>query len=404
MSKNRIIYQTEALFAGKSPATGPQWDSTAKATNINELFRVQSANYGYTVNRRDVNQFGELAAIDRIILESPTVNLDFTYLNASFINEYYLGFYINSGQGDRSCITNILAKTEDERNYWIRTVPEGQDVVANIASGASNQVIGIGNGFISNFTTEGAVGDFPKTTVTVEGLNILFSAGATWPPTGLLDPLFVNKGTGVAVVENPAVNPTDGSKIGGWAAIPSGFTNAYGVATGLYAVSALRPGDITLSFNDKSFSFDTPLQEGGVSFTDAKIQSYSLSFSLSRDPLQKLGSKFAFAREITFPVVVTLRVDANVGDITSGNLADMISNDQTYNCKVKIKAPYALANGYIPDAMIYTLKNAKLESQSYTSSIGPNKAVSLTWTSQIGGPNQTDKGLFFSGFSGTTNR
>jgi hypothetical protein len=373
-----------------------------KSTNINELFRVQSANYGYTVNRRDVNQFGELAAIDRIILESPTVNLDFTYLNNTFANEQTLGFYVNSGQGELSCISNILAKTEDERNYWIRTVTEGQDVTNNVISGQSNQVIGIGNGFISNFTTEGAVGDFAKTSVTVEGLNILFSQGATNSPTGILDPLFVNRGTGATIVENPAVNASDGSKVGGWAAIPSGLTNPFGVATGLFATSALRPGDITLDFNYASIP-EVELQEGGTKFNDCKIQSYSLSFSLSRDPLQKLGSKFAFAREITFPVTITLRVDANVGDIFSGNLVDTISNDNSYNCRIKLKAPFTV-NGVQPVAMMYTLKNAKLESQSFTSSIGPNKSVSLTWSSQIGGPAQTDKGLFFSGYSGTTNR
>jgi hypothetical protein len=400
MPKNRIIYQTEALYAGPSPATGSQYDTVNKKYNINQLHRVQSANYGYTVARRDVNQFGELAAIDRIILETPTVNVDFTYLNNSFLNESFLGFYVNSGQGDTSCIANILNKTQDERNYYVKTVPEGVDAIKNTDfAGANVSFINVGNGFISNFTAEAAVGDFPRTTVTIEGLNISFEKGLG-TPSGIIDPTF--SPSGGAVCFNPAVNPVDGSKITGWAALPSGLSNPFGVATGVYAVSVLRPGDITFEFLDAGTS--TNLNEGGPTISDAKIQSYSLSFSLSRDPLQKLGSKFAFAREIVFPVQISMRVDANVGDLTTGNLSDMISNDKTYDCRIRIKSPIKHPLGHYPDQMVYTLKNAKLESQNYTSSIGPNKTVSLTYTSQIGGPLQTDKGLFFSGINGTTNR
>ena len=36
-----------------------------------------------STNRTDVNQFGELAAIDRVVLDTPTVSLDFSYLSAS---------------------------------------------------------------------------------------------------------------------------------------------------------------------------------------------------------------------------------------------------------------------------------------------------------------------------------
>lgn len=402
MAKNRVIYQTEALYAGNAPATGVQFDSNNKTSNIKPLVRVQSINYGYSLNRRDVNQFGELAAIDRILLESPTVNLDFSYLNSTFYNEKVLGFYVNSGHGYSSAISNIINKTEDDRNYFIKTVSEGVDAHGFGGSGTNAQFISIGNGFISNFSTEASVGDFPRTTVSVEGLNMLFQTAKDNTTSNAGFFASGNMNFSGVIIDNPAVNPVDGSRMTGYALVPMSRSNAQGYTTytgsgnldfypGIYSVSALRPGDVTLDF--WTAGTQTSLNEAGPTISDAKIQSYNLNFALSRDPLEKLGSKYAFAREIRFPVSVNLSVEANVGDLTTGNLVDMVSTDASYDVRIGIKHPQS-GNVRI---MEYTLRNAKLDSQSYTSSIGPNKAVTLNFSSQIGGPLQTTKGLFFSG-------
>jgi hypothetical protein len=47
--------------------------------------------------------------------------------------------------------------------------------------------------------------------------------------------------------------------------------------------------------------------------------------------------------------------------------------------------------------MIYRLEGAKLDSQEFSSSIGANKAVTLSFSTQINGPSVTDRGLFMSG-------
>src|SRR3954462_10177509 len=228
MAKNRVIYQTEALYAGPSPATGAQYDATNERFKVKQINRVQSVNYGYTVARRDVNQYAELAAIDRIVVESPTVNLDFTYLNSSFLNESFLGFYVNSGQGQLSCITNILNKTEDERNYYIKTSPEGVDSVGDTNTGvttAAEFVIGIGNGFISNFTAEASVGDFPRTTIQVEALNCGFGKNMGTLQTVLSDVTWAN--ISGFTCYNPALYAVDGANIGS--------TTSVNLAAGMYA-------------------------------------------------------------------------------------------------------------------------------------------------------------------------
>ena len=400
MPRNRVIYQCQTLYAGPSPATGTQYSisglNQAYAIKTAQLHRVQSINHGYNIARRDVNQFGELAAIDRIILDPPTINLDFSYLSSSFINEVNLGFYVNSGQGDRSCITYILDKTADERNYFIETSREGVDNVGDTTNSSAVSFVGIGNGFIANYTHQGAVGDFPRTNVTVEALNNSYET-SLGSPSGVIYTGFRPNfdATGGNVINNPAVNPSDGSRVTGYVAIPTAYTNPFtGIQVGPYALSTLRPGDITFSLLDHSDGVSA-LNEAGPTISDAKIQSYSLTVALAREALAKLGSKYAFAREIRFPVQVTFRIEANIGDITTGNLVDVITADKSYDVSVLLKHPVTQIT-----QMKYTLKNAKLESQEYTSSIGPNKAVTLNFAAQIGGPNQLSVGLFFSGVSG----
>lgn len=418
MAKNRVIYQTELVYVGPSPATGLHSTLTvgqAIATSIKQLDRVQSANYGYTLARQDVNQFGELAAIDRISLDSPTVNFDVSWLQKDFGNEDTLGFTIGSAQWNAltSSVTNFLNKTEDEKNYFIKTVAEGSDAIGLAAT--ASEYINIGNGFISNYTAEASVGGFPTATLTVEGLNFVYatSAGAISTIGGTLQENFDdNGGIDGEVVANPAVNPIDGQKITdtylgvlgssittghSTGIIPIGLSNAAGVG-GLSTVSVLRPGDITFSFvangSDPAGSDVTDL---GVDFGELKIQSYNLSFALTREPLQKLGSKYAFSREVTYPVQVSMTIDANMGEIGDKNLADIITEDNNYDCYVKIKNPTGILGDTTAYQMVYALKNAKLDSQNITSSIGANKSVSLNFVGQIGGPGQTDRGLFMSG-------
>jgi hypothetical protein len=406
---NRIIYQVEALYVGPTPCTGRQYvlvPPTGLVPSIVQLHRIQTANYGYSTTKRDVNQFGELAAIDRVSIDPPTVNLDFSYLNANFNNESGLGFYVNqttSNANNLSAIRYILDKTQDSKNFWIQTVPEGYDANGYQNPGATwaPWYIGIGNGYISNFTTEGAVGDFPRTTVTVEGQNVLITTGIdilrhSGIPT-MAGPQWFGQ-TGY-FVPNPSVNPVDGTPINtpfAEALIPKGQSTTTGTNNlGGLNISVLRPGDITLSFyNAGAFGASTPTvqEEFLTKIADAKLNSYSLSFALSREPLNKLGTKFAFSKEITFPIVVSMRVDGAVGDYVTGNLADIISLNKNYDCVLSIKNPTGTMT-----QMMYILKNATLDNQTFSSSIGPSKTVSMTFNAQVGGPAQTTKGFFMSG-------
>ena len=94
MARNRVIYQSEALFVNHQYSGHQTIDITAghtvgataatapgiTADAFHQIARVQNANYSFSINRTDINQFGNLARIDTAVIEAPTVSLDFSYL------------------------------------------------------------------------------------------------------------------------------------------------------------------------------------------------------------------------------------------------------------------------------------------------------------------------------------
>ena len=384
MPRNRVIYQSEALFN-----TSDSVDVTASTQQqagalINQFSRVQSCNYNFNIARKDVNQFGNLAAIDRIIVEQPTVGLDFSYLLSDMNNEKNLGFSVIQGQAAtagitsanavQSCLSGILTSGfVNTKNYYVRTVTEGNDASAFAGDSAptatQGNTIGLGNGFLTNYSVNAAVGDFPTVSSTLECLNMNFTAGNTGNAPGVT---------------------SAGAIAGGVFGLPQAATNPNGENT-LGRISALRHGDITLTL-----SKTTGTAYGGTDITTAAaIQNFSITMGLNRTPLQKLGSKYAFSREIDFPVTISFSVNALVQDLTTGNLVDVINNDATYDAVVVLAAP-ASANTTLAtnEGVGYVLKRLSLDSQEISSSIGANKSVTLNFSTQVGSPQQTDRGLF----------
>ena len=423
MARTRVIYQSEAVYCSQNVA----FDAEQRGAGaIKQLSRVQSANYSFSVARQDVNQFGNLAAIDQIITESPTVSFDTSYYLANFSNEARLGFSVTaSGDGVTptfaACIENIIdSSTNDyQKDYYMLTTKEGKDANDNTTTGDfsyGSSIIGIGNAFLSSYSSEGAVGGLPTVSVSVEGQNMNF-VNLPYAPTGgnvtgagqVLDG---SRNTLRISGENPAVNATDGEKIALPIELPVPKTNVN--ATVGNEITTLRPGDITLTLAKQTATnntattlwkstsagnnMDSP-DYAGTSIDDSHIQSYNISFDLSRSPIQKLGNRFAFARSIDFPVNVSLSVDAVLSDLTTGSLADIINCDHKFDAKISLKEPEC-APGAVKNVVCnYILKGLKLDSQSFSSDIGSNKTVTLDFSSQVGGPDQFDHGIFMSGFN-----
>ena len=412
MPRNRIIYQSEALFVGPSPAISGFFALSSGANDgpgsgrdrilptgnpdpqnlVSQLHRIQTANYAFNISRTDINQFGELAAIDRVILDSPTVSLDFSYILASLENESRLGFVTD---GSSTCIKNLINKSSDEKNYFIETVGEGRDAYQDTTYGDTS-VIGIGNGFITSYTSECSVGNLPTVSINVEALNMSFNAGISG--------------------QSPAISPQSGTRLGYNYILPKTTGSA---GSGDLSASALRPGDMVFHFRKvdaegsssdellvgEDNSYDAPGAKlgNGVNDAFAKIQSYNISLDMGRESIQKLGSRFAFTREITFPITATCTIEALVADLTTGSLSDIINCDDSYDITINLLRPtncyVASGNAYKDIFVQYRLKNVKVNSQAFSSDIGSNKSVTMEFATQIGGPNQVRQGLFMSGLT-----
>ena len=362
-SRNRVIYQSESLFVSDNVGS-------LSESEHEELIRVQSANYGFTINRTDVNQFGNLARIDSLVLEPPTVNFDFSYYLSNGKNESSLGF---STDPTSQFVSGFL-EASSGKNFYIVTSDEGQDSTT-FENGDSYGVIGIGNAFLSDYTVDLSVGSLPTTSVTFEASNINSQ-------NGLINSLQL---TG----DLPSVNPEDGTIVGGVA------TLSVPQNTGQDGPTALRPGDVVLSFpgfdggSAESGALSTIVGAGGF-----HVQSASLSIPLSRSPISKLGSKFPYARVVDFPVNATMSVNAVLNTLEAGNLAKNIAGcGGDSNKEVAI----TLNSCEGDPVMNWTLKGATLDSESWSSSIGSNKSVDLTFGVQIGGIDDIDQGIIFSG-------
>ena len=407
MARNRVIYQSQALYIAPN-STGIQTsgygiaEATTKTADyttgelssgislLYKLDRVQNCNFNFTINRQDINELGQLARIDSIVNDTPTVGLDFSYYVTDGLNERLMGFNFSGRSltadsacvSDSSAISGLMVDTQGN-NFYILTVDEGEDVVgANLAS-ASNSIIGVGNGFITEYSLDASVGSIPTASVTVEGFNIKSDVNKTQ----LLD-----NGSTVLTGRSPAIDysQTPATRLTGFnrGYIISGANNTTGVST----VSALRPGDIVLSLpvNDGF----TELDEAG---NKAHIQSFAFTIPLTRTVLQRLGNVFGFARVLEVPLNMDITINAIVNELQEADIFDQLcgaASKKTFNVTLNQCADIG---GTVTPKIVYQIKGAILTSENFSTDIGGNQTVDLTYSVQIGGANDTSNGIFFSG-------
>ena len=430
MARNRVIYQSQALFIAPS-STGVQASGVdtagtgltsspftpgstgALASGISllkKMDRIQNCNFNFTINRQDINEFGKLARIDSIVMEAPTVGLDFSYYVTDGYNERLMGFNITGFKSDGTTFidTNIVNGAQaisgllsdlQGNNYYILTVDEGEDVVGGTLT-PNSTIVGIGNGFIIEYSFEASVGAIPTASVTVEAFNIKSDSAetVTTVTTGLAPATSVVGADITSITGNsPAINlfatpatkftsigsayKLDYSRAFSGAIGNNAGVNFTGFTTGASSVSALRPGDIVLALGSSV---------GLTNLTDAHIQSFSFTLPLSRTILQRLGNTFGFARVVDVPINMDVTISAIVSELKDQNLFDALTSG-TQNLSITLK------NSASANKIVYEIRGALLSSETYSENLGDNQTVDLTYSVQIGGANDTTAGLFMSG-------
>lgn len=360
-----------------TPFEKGSWGST-----LSQLQRIQSIDYDFVMNRQDVNEFGELGRTHSIVLESPQVNLSFSYYLTDGKNERLLGF---NTDGETQSLSEIIGDVHNEfgHNFFILTVPEGRD--AFIGDGSPDiqdhhkTVLSLGNGYISNYSINASIGSLPTCSVSVEGLNLQSDIGTSFKSI-------------------PALHPDNGKLITDRQfSLPSTEKGS--------SIIALRPGDIIFSLNDSTlFSTETPSNQ--IEYFGAKsiihVQSFNLSVPISRTDFNLIGNTYPHSKELDFPITCNLNVSVLASDLKVGNLVDLLCGKE-YDINIKMNYSECI-NRELRDTrnvISIDLKKSVLESESFSSSIGDNKLVNLTFNVRIGGPKQNDLGFFLKGIENT---
>ena len=435
---SRIIYNVEGLFVGPSGhnflsyiggSPHSDYSDPLKTHNlIQQVDRVQSLSYDITVPHTQINQLNTRSVIDRPIINSPEVKLGFNYLVADVSNESKMGLYVNypqfeepfsgapffenntghtllSGFVDEEEHLDVYYQTgsydpffpartyRDRKNFYLAVRSDKEDLytgekIEDLTSrdpqqpsdpnAAGYNVISFGRCYMTSYSTEAQIGDFPRAEVSYVAENIMFETSGS----GFLSPM---------------INPKSGNQF-------EDMTCVIPKRIERNPISVVRPGDI--DFTVDSFS------GLGVDFSNLHLESYVISFDIPRETESNLGYKFPISRKVNFTAPVTIDIAGVVEKMSSGSLIDLVNLNQNYNFTVTLSMPQTCAT---PDTsepihagkkpfetrdqslIKYSFNKAKLNAFNYDTTIGENKQFTASFITEID-PDDLSKGLFISGF------
>ena len=242
------MYMDGTVCDGVSPVGGLRRNlplSSPSGNSVEELFRIQSLDYGLSLDRTNINQFGEMSRIGSTILQNPVVNLSFNYFLADAKNEMLMGLAID---GQHNAFYQSLGdlypgRTTESKNYHILVGPSSDDVNRTdlVDNAQSKSVISIGNGFITQYQVSASVGEIPNASFTIEGGNI-------------------KSDTGVENILHPGLSDCNGGRNCKWCfSLPNPSGNFVYYKLGedccehpVTGVAALHPGDICMNMSNHS--------------------------------------------------------------------------------------------------------------------------------------------------------
>ena len=385
-SRTRIISQSKAVYVSPTGTIGGLTATQVASTGFmpQQLHRVDTLSFDVDIagGRQDIREFGQLARIGTITLGDLNPSFSLGYYLGNGENEGNLGFNglgksATDGSLQDQFISGILAEdpAKREKNLFVLTVKEGEDAFASTTSfidnptgrfttaeRAGHDVVSLGNCSFESYTVNFAVGEIPRVDIDGTAENITFDTTSS----GLY---------------NPSLNKAGGRADTGQFMIGT-------PSTGNMDVLVLRPEDVTLAFSTEEFSF------GGTDLGDMHVQSASIEVPLSRTPIEALGSAKAVAKPLDFPINVTMSVSALLKNFSAGQIDKILTGNagnESTNITLTVKGDDGLTKHQ------YTMQKAVMDSQGFSQGLDDNETIDLTFSTQIGGVNQTDQGLFYSG-------
>jgi hypothetical protein len=360
-TRTRVISQSKAVFVG------PTGYPVATGYIPDQLHRIDTFSFDIDIAgaRQDIREFGQLARIDSLTMSDLNPSISF-------------GYYFTDGENEAGqFISGIITEDPNKKvkNLYVLTAKEGIDAFNSgelIKSGVitSCDAVNFGNVVINNYSASFAVGDIPRVDIEAEASNIDFVANTY---SGFINPAIDDEANRLAGT---------GSLAG---VLHDGTIKAPNTGGGL---TVLRPEDITITFSSPSFDM------GGTNFSDMHVQSASIDVPLSRGNIEALGKARAVAKPLEFPIDVTMSFSSLLKNIDAGAL-NLVLTGTAGDQKTNITLSITDRNGN--HASKFILQGAQLDSQAFSQGLDDNETVDLTFSAQIGGPNTTSQGLFYTG-------
>lgn len=412
MRKSKIFYNHQGISIGPAPNTGEHFinsdgemvDDDVISTGVYNLVMpinmAQSFSYSYDENREAILQLGTKSIVSRPIINYSDIDVSFSWLSHALINEARIGLDVNYPVFDNSLngdshypdnndvfLLNGLTQRKlgrpsnppfwphsgykDMRNIFLSIGPISEDLVDSDISNVAN--IAFGNCYLSSYSNQCSVGDFPSCSASFVCENYQISSS----------------GSGIAI---PAINSKTREL-----SYPFHFNLPHQSDESEISLSVLRPGDIHIEISSQ----DNPSLSSLLDDLDDKsFISYSFGFDLDRNDLKGIGYKMAVDRPIQYPVFCLLSMEIHLDEVAAGSLENELNTSNEYDVSINIKAPDC-SNDPIYDIIgktiqRYEFKRGKFKSLSYNSSIGSSASLSLSFEYEI---DQEDlsKGVFMSG-------
>ena len=179
--RTRLIFQNVNAFVGPAAgsgttATGAHYTSgnVPIGNLVAEIANVTSATLNVGINRQDINVFGVLNRVDQIIIAPPSITMDLSWNVTDGYNESIVGLNALGG----SFISGLLTKVSDSKNYFLAISQQGIDD-DGVTNPNQRDVLAVGNGFISNYTFNAAVGQVATASISIDAMNVVGYTGAS---------------------------------------------------------------------------------------------------------------------------------------------------------------------------------------------------------------------------------
>lgn len=317
----RLTYERLGILLTDAPAY------KERGSQYTDLIRVQSMDYGFTHQALDIKAIGSDKLVTRNgqspVVRAPDVNCNIEYLFAEGQNEIGAGLHVGK---DGSVLKNFFdSTTTDDINILVVASSEDENRELNFLTSESDfenyNVIGIGNAYLTSYSYNAAVGQFPTSSLSYAGSNMKYDvySSSARPTLPAIKP-------GINNIESSEEVYIDRSQMRDVSHDREGDGHVFDEHHDP-EISTTKPGDIKVTITKNSGA------RGGAKLDEihAAIQSLSVDLPINRQDIYGMGSNYVFNRKLKLPIIGSLSVDMIVRGYEPDAVDSFLTEADTYD-------------------------------------------------------------------------